>query len=265
MAVHKSQSVKKKRKIVVVSGGFDPLHVGHVRLMREAKKLGDELVVILNNDNWLTTKKGFVFMAEKERAEVLKGLGMVDRVVITHHKKNDTDRSVSKELARLKPDIFANGGDRKTTAHIPEAAVCKKYSIKMVFNVGPGGKVQSSSWLTGKIAGKAITDIRPWGYEEVLKSMPRYWVKTLTVKGGQRFSLQTHSHRTEVWICIEGKLTAEIDGKKIPMSVGDIVIAPSGKTHRLSSQKGGTIAEVAYGDRVVEDDFIRLEDDYGRK
>ena len=264
MAKPKAQSAKKKKKVVVVSGGFDPIHVGHVRLMQKAKKLGDELVVILNNDNWLKTKKGFVFMPEKERAEVLKGLGVVDRVVITGHKKNDTDRSVSKELARLKPDIFANGGDRKTAAHIPEAVVCKKYGIKMVFNVGPGGKVQSSSWLTIKLAGKAIMDVRPWGHEEVLKSMPHYWVKMLTINAGHRFSLQIHSHRTEVWVCVEGKLTAEIDGKKIPMSVGDIIIAPQGKTHRLGSLKGGTIAEIAYGDRVVEDDFVRLEDDYGR-
>lgn len=265
MADKKAKATKNRKKVVVISGGFDPIHVGHVRLINAAKKLGDELIVLLNNDNWLMAKKGYVFMSEKERAEVLKGLSAVGRVIITKHKKNDTDRSVSKELARLKPDIFANGGDRKTTAHIPEADICKKYGIKMVFNVGPGGKVQSSSWLTGKIAGKAILDVRPWGQEEILKSAPYYWVKMLTVDAGQRFSLQIHHHRTEIWICVAGDLIAEIDGKKKNMTVGDIILAPQGKTHRLSSEKGGTIAEVAYGDRVVEDDFVRLEDDYGRK
>ena len=141
---------KKKGKIVVaVSGGFDPIHFGHVRLFEEAKKLGDELVVILNNDNWLQKKKGFIFMPEKERKEVIKAFRFVDRVVISSHGPDPKDMSVNAELKRLKPDIFANGGDR-TKKNIPEIAVCQGINCKMVFNVGRGGKVQSSSWLLTK-------------------------------------------------------------------------------------------------------------------
>jgi len=118
------RSLKKKSIIVAVSGGFDPVHAGHVRLLNNAKKLGDKLVVILNNDNWLLAKKGFVFM---------------------------------KELKKLKPDIFANGGDRtkndankKSSSLNPEQELCGKLGIKMVFNVGHGGKIQSSSRLLDK-------------------------------------------------------------------------------------------------------------------
>lgn len=133
-------------KWVAVSGGFDPIHVGHLRMFKNARALGDKLVVILNNDNWLEAKKSFVFMAEKERAEILRAFPFVDKVYITKHKKNDPDRSVLKALKQLHPAIFANGGDRRRTADIPEAAICKELGIKMVFNVG-GGKVQSSSWV----------------------------------------------------------------------------------------------------------------------
>jgi len=147
MPIRKSKKQTKKKKIVVaVSGGFDPIHVGHVRMFQEAKKLGDELVVILNNDNWLREKKIHIFMPDTERKEVIEALSSVDRVVLTGHKKRTKDTSVCRELMELKPDIFANGGDRKI-GNIPEVPVCNSIGCKMIFNVGNGGKVQSSSWL----------------------------------------------------------------------------------------------------------------------
>lgn len=136
----------KKDKIVAVSGGFDPVHIGHIRMFQDAKKLGDKLLVILNNDNWLMKKKGFVFMPEKERKEVIEAIECVDAVVLTEHVKNDFDTSVCYELQKYLPDIFANGGDRKQE-NIPEVFTCKQRGIKMVFNVGAGGKIQSSSEL----------------------------------------------------------------------------------------------------------------------
>lgn len=139
----------EKQKVVAVSGGFDPIHIGHVRMFEAAKKLGGKLVVILNNDNWLQKKKGYVFMHEKERKEIIEAFKMVDKVVITKHPKNFKDTSVCAELKKIKPDIFANGGDRKLD-NIPEVAVCKKINCQMIFNVGRGGKVQSSSWLVNK-------------------------------------------------------------------------------------------------------------------
>ncbi|MEK7098994.1 MAG: adenylyltransferase/cytidyltransferase family protein [Patescibacteria group bacterium] len=145
-------SLKKKKSVVVaVSGGFDPVHVGHVRMFSAARALGDRLVVILNNDNWLRKKKRHVFMPEKERQEVLASFRAVDAVILTSHGENPEDMSVAKELARLKPDIFANGGDRFAD-NVPEVAVCKRMGCKMIFRVGRGGKVQSSSWLLNNYA-----------------------------------------------------------------------------------------------------------------
>jgi cytidyltransferase-like protein len=140
----------KKPIIVAVSGGFDPVHIGHIRMFKEAKKLGDKLTVILNNDNWLLNKRGFIFMPQKERAEIIKNIKWVDNVIFTRHKSNPKDTSVCAELWKLRPDIFANGGDRKLD-NIPEVEICRKIGCKMVFNIGHGGKVQSSSWLLKKV------------------------------------------------------------------------------------------------------------------
>jgi D-beta-D-heptose 7-phosphate kinase/D-beta-D-heptose 1-phosphate adenosyltransferase len=137
------------KKIVTVSGGFDPIHVGHVRMIQEAAALGDELVVIINNDNWLTKKKGHVFMPQDQRKEIIEALASVDRVVFTSHEPDCDDMSVCDTLREVGPHIFANGGDRFSD-NIPEAILCREHGIETVFNVGRGGKVQSSSWLTAE-------------------------------------------------------------------------------------------------------------------
>ncbi len=143
------QTNLKKSTVVAVSGGFDPLHIGHVRLFQEAKKLGDKLVVILNNDNWLKAKKGYAFMSQEERKEIIKALGCVDEVILTGHPENPKDMSVCAELKKIRPQLFANGGDR-TNKNIPEIPVCRDIGCKMIFEMGKGGKVQSSSWLLDK-------------------------------------------------------------------------------------------------------------------
>ena len=144
-------SAKKNPIVVAVSGGFDPLHIGHVRMFREARALGDQLVVIVNNDNWLRAKKGYVFMGEDERREIIEALECVDDVFVTLHGAKPDDMSVCRELEEIRPDIFANGGDRKQD-NVPEVATCEQIGCRMVFNVGNGGKVQSSSWLVDNAA-----------------------------------------------------------------------------------------------------------------
>ena len=150
----KKRSASKKPIVVAVSGGFDPLHVGHVRMFEAAKKLGNKLVVILNNDNWLQKKKGFVFMPQKERRELIESIKWVDKVVLTGHKPNPTDMSVCAELKKIRPAIFAQGGDRHT-GNIPacEVHLQKILGYKVVNNVGRGGKMQSSSWLLSAFVG----------------------------------------------------------------------------------------------------------------
>lgn len=135
---------------VVVSGGFDPLHIGHIKYFRDAKKLGDKLIVILNTDDFLKKKKGYVFMPFEERKEVVENIRYVEEVVGCI----DKDQTVCKTLEFLKPHIFAKGGDR-TLDNIPEREICEKLSIKMVFGVG-GEKIQSSSWLINKRVNEEI-------------------------------------------------------------------------------------------------------------
>lgn len=143
----KKASVKKK-KVVMVSGGFDPVHIGHVRLFNEAKKLGDELVVVINNDNWLKLKKGYVFMPEQERKEIIESFEAVDRVLLSSHKENTTDISIVEDIKSLRPHIFAKGGDRHVgNIPTPEVLVCDEIGCTIVNDVGFGGKVQSSSDL----------------------------------------------------------------------------------------------------------------------
>jgi D-beta-D-heptose 7-phosphate kinase/D-beta-D-heptose 1-phosphate adenosyltransferase len=167
---------KYKKNIVAVSGGFDPIHIGHIRMFREAKKMGDKLVVILNNDNWLMKKKGFVFMPQLERKEILESIEGIDDVVLTNHAKNTRDKSVCNELQKIRPDIFVNGGDR-TRDNIPEVATCRKIGCSMVFNIGKGGKIQSSSWLTKsffeeKKKNKNSEHISSGIYRQIIDSLP---------------------------------------------------------------------------------------------
>ena len=129
-------------KTVVVSGYFDPVHVGHLEYLNLAKDLGDKLIVIVNNNEQCVLKKGKPFMDDSDRLEIVKSLKMVDDVFLSI----DKDKSVCKSLEILKPDIFANGGDRNTN-EVPESIICKKYNIKMID--GLGNKIRSSSDLTG--------------------------------------------------------------------------------------------------------------------
>ncbi|MBI2473000.1 adenylyltransferase/cytidyltransferase family protein [Candidatus Uhrbacteria bacterium] len=137
------------KKIIAVSGGFDPIHVGHVRMIQEAAALGDQLVVILNNDHWLMKKKGYVFMPQEQRKEIIEAIAGVSAVVLTNHEPDCADMSVCDALKEIKPDIFANGGDRFAD-NIPEAVLARELGIETIFNIGHGGKVQSSSWLTAE-------------------------------------------------------------------------------------------------------------------
>ena len=133
------------KKLVTVSGGFDPIHVGHARMILEAGKLGD-VIIIANSDEWLMRKKGYVFMSYEERQEILYAIkGVVDVV-----KALDDDDTVCKTLEMINPDIFANGGDRKE-GNVPEYKLCEKLNIQMMFGIGGRDKPQSSSWLIDKM------------------------------------------------------------------------------------------------------------------
>ena len=134
----------RRKKTVLISGYFDPLHIGHIDLIKRAKQLGDHLIVVVNTDQQATLKKSKPFMPQDERVEIMKSLSLVDEVVLSI----DVDRTICKTLEMIKPDIFANGGDLiRDEKRIPEYHVCKILGIQMVNNLGE--KLQSSSKLTG--------------------------------------------------------------------------------------------------------------------
>lgn len=130
--------------IVVVSGYFDPLHVGHIEYINKASKLGDKLIVIVNNDHQAKLKKGKSFIPCSERVKIVRELSSVDLAI----ESCDEDRTVCKTLSLLHPHIFANGGDQNNDT-IPEREVCDKMGIKLVD--GLGNKIQSSSWLLERV------------------------------------------------------------------------------------------------------------------
>ena len=135
----------REKPLIVVSGGFDPIHIGHIRMIRDAARYGN-VMVIINSDEWLIRKKGYVFMPYKERSEIvgnIKGVVAVTSV-------DDSDGTVCEALKRHKPDAFANGGDRKTE-NTPEMDICKELGIQMLWGVGGNDKPQSSSWLVNKL------------------------------------------------------------------------------------------------------------------
>ena len=138
----------RERPLIAVSGGFDPIHIGHIRMIKDASRYGD-VMVIVNSDEWLMRKKGYVFMPWKERAEIMgniKGVRIVTEV-------DDSDGTVCQALSRHKPDVFANGGDRKQN-NTPEMDLCEEIGIQMMWAVGGNNKSQSSSWLVNNLKGE---------------------------------------------------------------------------------------------------------------
>ena len=138
----------RERPIIAVSGGFDPVHIGHIRMIKDAARYGD-VMVIINSDDWLMRKKGYVFMPWEERAEIMgniKGVKIVTQV-------DDSDGTVCEALRRHRPDAFANGGDRKRD-NTPEMEICDSMNIQMLWSIGGKEKPQSSSWLVEKFMEK---------------------------------------------------------------------------------------------------------------
>jgi D-beta-D-heptose 7-phosphate kinase/D-beta-D-heptose 1-phosphate adenosyltransferase len=193
-------------KIVLITGGFDPLHSGHIAYFKAAKKLGDILVVGVNSDAWLTRKKGSPFMPYKERAEIVRNIVGVDFVIDF----NDTDGSAKHALWMVRQSypqdviVFANGGDR-TQTNIPEMDSGVD-NVEFVFGVGGENKMNSSSWILQEW--KAPKTERPWGYYRVLhQDGAEIKVKELTVNPGCSLSMQRHRYRYEHWFVTEGTAT----------------------------------------------------------
>lgn len=250
-------------KIVVISGGFDPVHTGHIDYFHAARKLGDMLVVGINSDAWLERKKGRAFMPMTERFSIINAMKPVDHTV----EFDDSDGSACallEHIKRVHPDdeiIFANGGDR-TKENIPEMSVT---GVTFAFGVGGEYKRNSSSWILEEW--KAPKTERVWGYYRVLHEVPGMKVKELTVEPGQSLSMQRHSHRAEYWMVSEGEcvVNSQMDSgyRLAPRRLSrhqefKILV---GEWHQLTNpfDQPCKIVEIQYGGRCVEDDIERQQ------
>ena len=245
------------KKIVLVTGGFDPLHSGHIAYLKAAKKLGDELIVGLNSDAWLARKKGRRFMAWDDRLDIVRNLKCVDHTVEFNDMDGTANDAIHKVRLNYPSDtiIFANGGDR-TDANIPEMDV-KDNNLKFVFGVGGSNKANSSSWILDEW--KAPKTERPWGYYRVLHEAPGMKVKELTVESGKSLSMQRHAQRREYWVVEEGDCKVETETSTLLLCTHQTVDIPVGSWHRLSNPFTNPcrIVEIQYGTACEETDIER--------
>jgi D-beta-D-heptose 7-phosphate kinase/D-beta-D-heptose 1-phosphate adenosyltransferase len=252
------------KKIVLVTGGFDPLHSGHIRYFNEARKLGDILVVGLNSDQWLKRKKGREFMPLYERSAIVKNIVGVDFVIDF----DDTEGHAKKALWMVRQSypqdriIFANGGDRNNT-NIPEMDY-EDDNIEFVFGIGGDNKQNSSSWILQEW--KAPKTERPWGYYRILhEPNSNVKLKELTVEPGKSLSMQRHKDRAEFWFVSEGTASVYTVNQKTDYEpVGmfrehqHIWIAKE-SWHQLCNEtdKPLKIIEIQYGENCIEEDIER--------
>ena len=253
-------------KVVVVSGGFDPIHSGHIAYLKSAKKLGDKLIVLLNSDEWLRKKKDKEFMPFNERKEIIENLYFVDDVLGF---KDDEIGSVVNGLEDIKKKysgekiIFCNGGDRNDN-NIPEMVVS---DIAFEFGVGGDNKKNSSSWILKDY--KYDGEDRIWGSFYNLFSdsgETEVKVKELVVKPGKGLSFQRHFHRSEIWFVSKGACTVNYsetnaeDYKKIDFKLEDTLFIKKKAWHQIINphNKPCHIIEIQYGDKTEEDDIERL-------
>ena len=253
--------------IVLVTGGFDPLHSGHIEYFKAAKKLGTKLIVAVNSDDWLTRKKGRPFMPFKERCAIIKELEVVDKVIGF----DDSDDSACQAIFHTMSTntgtiIFANGGDR-TDLTTPESKIYGDHpQVHFKFGVGGENKANSSSWILDEW--KTQKTERDWGYWRVLDHKPEqgYKVKELVIYPGKSLSDQKHFKRSEQWIILEGTVDMTTEWNSVTSSV---LLEP----HRLPYEIGievwhkpsnpgkqnAHILEIQWGSECVEEDIERRD------
>jgi cytidyltransferase-like protein len=249
------------KTIVLITGGFDPLHAGHISYINAAKNLGDTLVVGVNSDDWLRRKKGREFMPGSERVNIIQNLKAVDHCILFNDTENHAIEAIRNVKLMYPGDhiIFANGGDR-TAENIPEMS---EPGVEFVFGVGGEDKKNSSSWILEEW--KAPKTERPWGYYRVLHEVPGMKVKELTVNPGQHLSMQRHHLRSEYWIVSEGTASVSSRLNSGYMLSGKVLEkhqeyrVPVGEWHQLANPWGVPvkIVEIQYGEQCIEEDIER--------
>lgn len=243
-------------KVVLCTGGFDPLHSGHIEYFKAARALGNILVVGINSDTWLARKKGRAFMPGYERVAIIENLAVVDHCILFNDDDNSSIEAIHnvRELYPNSEIIFANGGDR-TAENIPEMSV---KDVEFVFGVGGDNKKNSSSWILDEW--KASRTERSWGYyrdlqDEVLGTK----VKELTINPKQSLTMQRHFDRAEHWHISSGHCRVELEDQTITLQLHDHYHVPAETWHRLHNPFSVPckIVEIQYGIACDEEDIER--------
>ena len=254
-------------KLIVVSGGFDPIHSGHIAYFNSAKSYGDKLIVALNSDVWLEKKKGKFFMPFDERKTIVQSIKFVDEVIGFKDDDKGSCINALEEIKKSYPDddiYFANGGDRDKK-NIPEMSVS---GINFLFSVGGDDKKNSSSWILNKW--QNYFEERQWGSFFNLFETKNIKVKELIVDPGKSMSFQRHFKRNEIWLVSEGSCTVvysnDIDYKntrELQLNRFDHYLVPVGHWHQISNHTNMKthIIEIQYGEDCLESDIERRDKD----
>lgn len=251
-------------KISVVTGGFDPVHPGHIHCFKQAKEMSDMLVVYANSDKWLTRKKGKPFMSQSARVAILSSLECVDFAMplLEHEDADDTACAALRNIRQLYPDseiLFVNGGDRGSE-NTPESVVAEELGVTMVY--GAGEKIYSSSDFLANWSDNKTT--RQWGnynviYDNINENIK---IKVLEIEPGKAISLQTHEHRSEHWTVVQGTECRVTKGTDVTYhTTHSHIYIPKTCLHKLENTGDDLlrIVEIQYGDYLEEDDIQRFD------
>ena len=254
-------------KVVLVTGGFDPLHSGHIAYFKAAKELGDHLIVGVNSNEWLTRKKGRPFMPFEERCAIIKELACVDEVIGFNDSDDTAINAIGQVLATKGSSwrvVFANGGDRRMTT-TPEYATYKdSKDVAFAFGIGGADKANSSSWILEEW--KAPKTKRTWGYYRVIHEYNKHTkVKELAVPPGGKLSMQRHQERSEHWFVAEGTATVYTLDSSSDVDLHGVfeqhrsLHIPVGQWHQLANEHDTDLklVEIQYGTNCVEEDIER--------
>jgi cytidyltransferase-like protein len=251
-------------ELVVVSGGFDPVHSGHIGYFKAAKNYGDKLIVAINSDDWLKKKKGKPFLPFDERKAIVESIKYVDEVISFEDDKLGSCINALKKVKKKYPNdniIFANGGDRNES-NIPEMEVA---NVKFIFNVGGKAKKNSSSWILNQW--QYYYEERQWGSFYNLFQSKNIKVKELIIDPGKSMSIQRHEKRNEIWLISDGACVVNFSKnesknlEEINLNKFDHFIVSINDWHQITNPYESTthIIEIQYGEECIEDDIVRLK------
>ena len=264
MKIEDTRHRHNPKKIALVTGGFDPIHSGHIQYLKAAATYADYLIVGVNSDEWLIRKKGKPFMPLDERIAILQEMLVVDEVMTFNDDDNTACGAIEKVKELYKDKfggnfhkhiIFCNGGDR-TSDNIPEQDRYKDDKwVSFEFGVGGENKKNSSSWILEDYR-NAKTE-RNWGYYRVIHQIGKeVKVKELVIEPGQALSNQYHNKRNELWYVMKGEVV--INGV-VQKEHGPAIVIPKEYWHLAKnvSDKPCHVLECQYGEECIEDDIVR--------